>query len=238
MHKATGQYRAKQGQSSLEYFIIFAVIASVCLISVSTFLPKVRTSSQGLFTNAVNRILLADKRTAIIPPIDPPTGCKLLPCSNFNDCSDALGTCASGYACSGTCDGLVVPESCVPTRRRSCAATLVTCPSETIFMRGYPPPFGEICFNEYSAEKVFVIDIGPNQNAILIESVPHQELYNTYTLTLILPDGQEYSSQAGFKLWGKNTPAPNTSYDYLPEGKGLLKIKADTQVCINLSIGC
>jgi len=55
------------GQAVLEYFIIFAAIGILGLISVSTFLPKMRVAIQGsatqdgYFQNAVNRIINADQ---------------------------------------------------------------------------------------------------------------------------------------------------------------------------------
>ena len=37
----------KKGQASLEYFIIFAIIAVLTILSFSTFLPKVKEAIQG-----------------------------------------------------------------------------------------------------------------------------------------------------------------------------------------------
>lgn len=48
---------SEKSQVSLEYFILFAIIAGLTLISVSTFLPQARTSAYNLFQNAVSRIL-------------------------------------------------------------------------------------------------------------------------------------------------------------------------------------
>ncbi|MDD2679211.1 MAG: hypothetical protein PHO03_00195 [Candidatus Omnitrophica bacterium] len=36
-----------KGQASLEYFIIFAIIAVLTILSFSTFLPKVKEAIQG-----------------------------------------------------------------------------------------------------------------------------------------------------------------------------------------------
>jgi len=90
----------KKAQAALEYFIIFAVIASLCLISLPYFLPKVRTSSQGLFINAVNRILLADKRIPIIPPPPPgtlPPGAILIN-QHCYFCGEYFGITNDGYS--------------------------------------------------------------------------------------------------------------------------------------------
>jgi uncharacterized protein (UPF0333 family) len=46
-----------KAQASLEYFIIFAVIVSLTLLSLSSFLKDVRNSAQNLFSEAVRRIL-------------------------------------------------------------------------------------------------------------------------------------------------------------------------------------
>jgi hypothetical protein len=45
-----------KAQASLEYFIIFAVIAGLTLISTATFLPQVREAAEGLFNKAAGRI--------------------------------------------------------------------------------------------------------------------------------------------------------------------------------------
>lgn len=37
----------KTGQASLEYFILFAIIAVITILSFSTFLPKVKEAIQG-----------------------------------------------------------------------------------------------------------------------------------------------------------------------------------------------
>jgi hypothetical protein len=44
------------GQASSEYFIIFAVIAGLTLLSAATFLPQVRDAAEGLFNKAAGRI--------------------------------------------------------------------------------------------------------------------------------------------------------------------------------------
>jgi len=46
-----------KAQASLEYFIIFALLASLTILSLSSFWPKVRGTSQNLFSEAVGRIL-------------------------------------------------------------------------------------------------------------------------------------------------------------------------------------
>ncbi|MFA5144924.1 MAG: hypothetical protein WC723_02845 [Candidatus Omnitrophota bacterium] len=46
-----------KAQSSLEYFILFAVIGGLTLITLSSFLPQVKQSGEDLFTNAANRII-------------------------------------------------------------------------------------------------------------------------------------------------------------------------------------
>ena len=48
---------SRKAQASLEYFIIFAVIAGLTLISAGTFLPQVRDAAEGLFKRAAGRIL-------------------------------------------------------------------------------------------------------------------------------------------------------------------------------------
>ena len=51
------KYRFLTGQASLEYFIVFAVIAGLTILSASTFLHRTRTASAGLYNKAVTRIL-------------------------------------------------------------------------------------------------------------------------------------------------------------------------------------
>ena len=57
----------RKGQAALEYFIIFAAIGILGLISVSTFLPRMREAIQGsatqdgYFQNAADRIIKADQ---------------------------------------------------------------------------------------------------------------------------------------------------------------------------------
>jgi Flp pilus assembly pilin Flp len=52
----------KKGQAALEYFIIFAIIAVLTILSFSTFLPKVKEAIQGsdtkkgFFQNAARQI--------------------------------------------------------------------------------------------------------------------------------------------------------------------------------------
>lgn len=48
---------SKNGQASLEYFILLAVIGVLTLIIGSSFLTQTRESGQGLFSRAVGRIL-------------------------------------------------------------------------------------------------------------------------------------------------------------------------------------
>lgn len=47
----------KKGQASLEYFILFAVIALLTLISLSSFLPKVRNAGEDFFNKAAGKII-------------------------------------------------------------------------------------------------------------------------------------------------------------------------------------
>ena len=47
----------KKAQASLEYFIVFALIAGLTILSVSTFLNRTRAASAGLYNKAVARIL-------------------------------------------------------------------------------------------------------------------------------------------------------------------------------------
>ena len=58
----------KKAQASLEYFIIFAVIAGLTLISAGTFLPQVRDSSQELFKRAAGRIIGSPSAPQPSPP--------------------------------------------------------------------------------------------------------------------------------------------------------------------------
>ncbi len=49
----------EKGQASLEYFILFAVIAILTLVSLSTFYPQVKNiiqGEQGFFQRAAGRI--------------------------------------------------------------------------------------------------------------------------------------------------------------------------------------
>lgn len=46
----------QKAQSSLEYFIVFALIVVLALSSFNTFLPRVRRVAQGYFEQAVERI--------------------------------------------------------------------------------------------------------------------------------------------------------------------------------------
>lgn len=50
-----------KGQASLEYFLLFGLIISLTLLSLTSFLPKVRTSGENLFKTAAGRILNADE---------------------------------------------------------------------------------------------------------------------------------------------------------------------------------
>lgn len=47
----------KKAQASLEYFIIFSVIAGLTLLSLSSFLPKVKTTGEEFFKKAAERII-------------------------------------------------------------------------------------------------------------------------------------------------------------------------------------
>lgn len=51
-----------KGQSLLEYFILFSVIAAITLISTSRFLPQIQSSKESLFNNVSGRIIDADKK--------------------------------------------------------------------------------------------------------------------------------------------------------------------------------
>jgi hypothetical protein len=89
------------GQASLEYFIIFAVIAGLTLLSVSTFLNRTRTSSQNLYSKAVGRILNSQALTLTptptptpVPtptPTPPPPGAQLLTLNTQNRLTFAAG---------------------------------------------------------------------------------------------------------------------------------------------------
>lgn len=54
--------KTKIGQSTLEYFILFSIIAGLSLLSITTFYPRVRAAIQGtetergFFQIAVQRI--------------------------------------------------------------------------------------------------------------------------------------------------------------------------------------
>jgi len=67
------------GQASLEYFIIFAVIAGLTLLSAATFLPQVRDAAEDLFNKAAGRIIHPPTQTL------PPTGGEILPWSWGSD---------------------------------------------------------------------------------------------------------------------------------------------------------
>lgn len=49
-------YRHK-GQATVEYLLIFAVLALITLLSLSTFYSSVRDSAENLFQAAIGRIL-------------------------------------------------------------------------------------------------------------------------------------------------------------------------------------
>lgn len=49
--------KARNGQASLEYFVLLAVIGAATLIIGNSFLNSARTSSDGLHSAAVDRIL-------------------------------------------------------------------------------------------------------------------------------------------------------------------------------------
>jgi len=65
------KYRFLTGQASLEYFIIFAVIAGLTLISAATFLPRVREAAEDLFNKAAGRIVGQGTPVTSIPPQPP-----------------------------------------------------------------------------------------------------------------------------------------------------------------------
>jgi Flp pilus assembly pilin Flp len=46
----------RNGQVTLEYFIIFAVVAFVTIVTVTTFDDAVKTALQDLFNAAANKI--------------------------------------------------------------------------------------------------------------------------------------------------------------------------------------
>lgn len=47
----------KKGQAALEYFVLLAVIGAATLIIGNSFLNSARTSRDGLYSTAVDRIL-------------------------------------------------------------------------------------------------------------------------------------------------------------------------------------
>jgi len=60
------KYSILKGQAVLEYFILFAAIGVLGIVSLSTFFPKIRdvvqgtASQQGYFQKAANAIINAD----------------------------------------------------------------------------------------------------------------------------------------------------------------------------------
>lgn len=55
--KLSLKHKFLTGQASLEYFILFVVITLLTLLSLSSFFSKVQASGDGLFKNAVGRII-------------------------------------------------------------------------------------------------------------------------------------------------------------------------------------
>jgi hypothetical protein len=98
---AHGESPTKKAQASLEYFIIFALIGGLTILAASAFLSQTRDTAKNLYSRAWTRIV-----NTRAPPLT--MLCKLAPCSTFNDCTAASGSCSSGYACSGTCNGLAI----------------------------------------------------------------------------------------------------------------------------------
>lgn len=47
------RYDIRTGQASLEFFILFAVVAVMTIISISSFFSSIQTSNEGLFQKAV-----------------------------------------------------------------------------------------------------------------------------------------------------------------------------------------
>ena len=48
--------RLRRGQSTLEYLILFAVVAAVTLIGLTTFDESIKKALQGFFNAAANKI--------------------------------------------------------------------------------------------------------------------------------------------------------------------------------------
>lgn len=49
--------KARNGQASLEYFVLLAVIGALTMIVGNSFLNSARTSRDGLYSESVDRIL-------------------------------------------------------------------------------------------------------------------------------------------------------------------------------------
>jgi len=64
--------KMQKAQASLEYFIIFAVIAGLTLISAATFLPRVREAAEDLFNKAAGRISNPGNSPVTTPQPSPP----------------------------------------------------------------------------------------------------------------------------------------------------------------------
>lgn len=46
-----------KGQAALEYFILFAIIAGITLLSLTTFLPAVKNSAETVFQKGADAII-------------------------------------------------------------------------------------------------------------------------------------------------------------------------------------
>jgi hypothetical protein len=51
----------KSGQAAIEYFVLFALLAALTIISAGKLLPQARMSGQQLSANAIDKIVKADQ---------------------------------------------------------------------------------------------------------------------------------------------------------------------------------